>query len=269
MKRILITFVSLMLAVLFSPCGCARNVKDADTVDEPSAESGISPSPTSAPDSVYAMNPIFELYTVFYSDASAALTHAENAFEAQRGIDAVNSSVLVSRHLYEISLAWMSAGLLPSNENGGFSGNVSGIGEGSGAIKNSAASQSFDYSYADGRLMNGTVYSSKLTFSIKYGSYDIRAFMLKLDNKWMTCAQVGERWSVLEISGSDVSFACGRCPSSPSASPYPQDHAASPSPSVQIDPFEVYCKTLDFAAVTALCDTEFYVVNGILDIKQK
>lgn len=269
MKRILITFVSLMLAVLFFPCGCARNVKDADTVDEPSAESGISPSPTSAPDSVYAMNPIFELYTVFYSDASAALTHAENAFEAQRGIDAVNSSVLVSRHLYEISLAWMSAGLLPSNENGGFSGNVSGIGEGSGAIKNSAASQSFDYSYADGRLMNGTVYSSKLTFSIKYGSYDIRAFMLKLDNKWMTCAQVGERWSVLEISGSDVSFACGRCPSSPSASPYPQDHAASPSPSVQIDPFEVYCKTLDFAAVTALCDTEFYVVNGILDIKQK
>lgn len=269
MKRILITFVSLMLAVLFSPCGCARNVKDADTVDEPSAESGISPSPTSAPDSVYAMNPIFELYTVFYSDASAALTHAENAFEAQRGIDAVNSSVLVSRHLYEISLAWMSAGLLPSNENGGFSGNVSGIGEGSGAIKNSAASQSFDYSYADGRLMNGTVYSSKLTFSIKYGSYDIRAFMLKLDNKWMTCAQVGEHWSVLEISGSDVSFACGRCPSSPSASPYPQDHAASPSPSVQIDPFEVYCKTLDFAAVTALCDTEFYVVNGILDIKQK
>ncbi|MGN0767321.1 MAG: hypothetical protein ACI4NF_06335 [Christensenellales bacterium] len=269
MKRILITFVSLMLAVLFSPCGCARNVKDADTVDEPSAESGISPSPTSAPDSVYAMNPIFELYTVFYSDASAALTHAENAFEAQRGIDAVNSSVLVSLHLYEISLAWMSAGLLPSNENGGFSGNVSGIGEGSGAIKNSAASQSFDYSYADGRLMNGTVYSSKLTFSIKYGSYDIRAFMLKLDNKWMTCAQVGERWSVLEISGSDVSFACGRCPSSPSASPYPQDHAASPSPSVQIDPFEVYCKTLDFAAVTALCDTEFYVVNGILDIKQK
>lgn len=269
MKRILITFVSLMLAVLFFPCGCARNVKDADTVDEPSAESGISPSPTSAPDSVYAMNPIFELYTVFYSDTSAALTHAENAFEAQRGIDAVNSSVLVSRHLYEISLAWMSAGLLPSNENGGFSGNVSGIGEGSGAIKNSAASQSFDYSYADGRLMNGTVYSSKLTFSIKYGSYDIRAFMLKLDNKWMTCARVGERWSVLEISGSDVSFACGRCPSSPSASPYPQDHAASPSPSVQIDPFEVYCKTLDFAAVTALCDTEFYVVNGILDIKQK
>ncbi len=269
MKRILITFVSLMLAALIFPCGCARNVKDADTVDEPSAESGISPSPTSAPDSVYAMNPIFELYTVFYSDASAALTHAENAFEAQRGIDAVNSSVLVSRHLYEISLAWMSAGLLPSNENGGFSGNVSGIGEGSGAIKTSTASQSFDYSYADGRLMNGTVYSSKLTFSIKYGSYDIRAFMLKLDNKWMTCAQVGERWSVLEISGSDVSFACGRCPSSPSASPYQQGHAASPSPSVQIDPFEVYCKTLDFAAVTALCDTEFHVVNGILDIKQK
>ena len=269
MKRILITFVSLMLAALFFPCGCARNVKDADTVDEPSAESGISPSPTSAPDSVYAMNPIFELYTVFYSDASAALTHAENAFEAQRGIDAINSNILFSRHLYEISLAWMSAGLLPSGENGGFSGNVSGIGEGSGAIKNNAASQSFDYSYADGRLMSGEVYSNKLTFSIKYGSYDIRAFMLKLDNKWMTCAQVGERWSVLEISGSDVSFACGRCPSSPSASPYPQDHAASPSPSVQIDPFEVYCKTLDFAAVTALCDTEFYVENGILDIKQK
>lgn len=106
MKRILITFVSLlMLAALFFPCGCARNVKDADTVDEPSAESGISPSPTSAPDSVYAMNPIFELYTVFYSDASAALTHAENAFEAQRGIDAINSSILFSRHLYEISLA--------------------------------------------------------------------------------------------------------------------------------------------------------------------
>lgn len=267
MKRILITFASLMLAVLFSPCGCARNVKDADTVDEPSAESGISPSPTSAPDSVYAMNPIFELYTVFYSDASAALTHAENAFEAQRGIDAVNSSVLVSRHLYEISLAWMSAGLLPSNENGGFSGNVSGIGEGSGAIKNSAASQSFDYSYADGRLMNGTVYSSKLTFSIKYGSYDIRAFMLKLDNKWMTCAQVGERWSVLEISGSDISFAYGRCSFSPS--PYPPDSAASPLPSAQTDPFEAYCETLDFAAAAALCDTEFHVVNGILDIKQK
>ena len=256
-----------MLAVLFFPCGCARNVKDADTVDEPSAESGISPSPTSAPDSVYAMNPIFDLYTVFYSDASAALTHAENAFEAQRGIDAVNSSVLVSRHLYEISLAWMSAGLLPSNENGGFSGNVSGIGEGSGAIKTSTASQSFDYSYADGRLMNGTVYSSKLTFSIKYGSYDIRAFMLKLDNKWMTCARIDERWSVLEISGSDISFAYGRCSFSPS--PYPPDSAASPLPSAQTDPFEAYCETLDFAAAAALCDTEFHVVNGILDIKQK
>lgn len=162
------------------------------------------------------MNPIFELYTVFYSDASAALTHAENAFEAQRGIDAINSSILFSRHLYEISLAWMSAGLLPSGENGGFSGNVSGIGEGSGAIKSNAASQSFDYSYTDGRLMSGEVYSNKLTFSIKYGSYNVCAFMLKLDNKWMTCARIDERWSVLEISGSDISFAYGRCSFSPS-----------------------------------------------------
>lgn len=267
MKRILITFVSLMLAALFFPCGCARNVKDTDTVDEPSAESGISPSPTSAPDSVYAMNPIFELYTVFYSDASAALTHAENAFEAQRGIDAINSNILFSRHLYEISLAWMSAGLLPSGENGGFSGNVSGIGEGIGAIKNNAASQSFDYSYTDGRLMSGEVYSNKLTFSIKYGSYNVCAFMLKLDNKWMTCARIDERWSVLEISGSDISFAYGRCSFSPS--PYPPDSAASPLPSAQTDPFEAYCETLDFAAAAALCDTEFHVVNGILDIKQK
>ena len=115
--------------------------------------------------------------------------------------------------------------------------------------------------------MSGEVYSNKLTFSIKYGSYNVCAFMLKLDNKWMTCARIDEHWSVLEISGSDISFAYGRCSFSPS--PYPPDSAASPLPSAQTDPFEAYCETLDFAAAAALCDTEFHVVNGILDIKQK
>lgn len=199
----IIILIMAMAASIYSVMGCSFAV---GTDYGPSGDEQYQAEPTAYRFS----NPVFELYAGYNADLNAMFDAFSNAKADEPCPDYVEASIGISKHIRNSSLARLSVGSLYAVDDR-YGGSVSGAVIGTGSMWRHGESYGFEFTYDDGRLIDGVLCGESLEYYLKDadGNTILSAFLERSGGRWDSYVEKGQNWSIFRVENGDFVYARG------------------------------------------------------------
>ena len=160
-------------------------------------------------------NPVFALYYDYIADLNAMYDSFSSAKAGEPCPDYIEASIGISRHIWNSSLARLSIGSLYAVD-GRYGGSVSGTVIGAGSMWRHNESYIFEFTYDDGRLIDGVLAEDSLAYYLKDsgGGTILSVLLERTQGRWDSYVERGQNWSIFRVENGDFVYACGNTKSS-------------------------------------------------------
>ncbi len=155
-------------------------------------------------------NPVFALYDDYIADLNVMFYSFSSAKASNPCPDYVEASIGISKHIWNSSLARLSIGSLYAVD-GRYGGSVAGTVIGAGSMWRHDESYLFEFTYDDGRLIEGVLCGESLKYYFKDsdGSTILSVLVERSQGRWDSYVERGQNWSIFRVEDGDFIYACG------------------------------------------------------------